>query len=100
MYKIMAFIYQNNKQVKDEFRKMLIDKDVTMSQVAERLEIIPQQLNNRFNNKRISLSDLQAWLNTVIWERILGISHFIYRAGTYPAYYFVFLFPVLPPSCR
>ena len=65
MYEIMAFIYQNNKQVKDEFRKMLIDKDVTMSQVAERLDIIPQQLNNRFNNKRISLSDLQSWLNTV-----------------------------------
>ena len=51
------FIRTINK-LKDEFRKMLIDKDVTMSQVAERLDIIPQQLNNRFNNKRISLSDL------------------------------------------
>ena len=39
----MAFIYQNNKQVKDEFRKMLIDKDVTMSQVAERLDLIPDR---------------------------------------------------------
>lgn len=61
----MGFVYQNNRQVKDEFKKMLIDKNIKMSQVAERLDIIPQQLNNRFNNKRISLSDLQSWLDTV-----------------------------------
>ena len=61
----MSFTYQNNKQIKDEFRKMLIDKDITMAQVAERLEIVPQQLNNRFNNKRIALADLQAWLDVV-----------------------------------
>lgn len=61
----MPFTYKNNRQVKDEFKKMLIDKDVTMSEVAERLEIIPQQLNNRFNNKRLALADLQAWLDVV-----------------------------------
>ena len=59
----MPFIYQNNKQVKSEFKKMLIDKDITMSQIAEKLDIIPQQLNNRFNNKRIALTDLQTWLD-------------------------------------
>lgn len=61
----MPFNYQNNKQVKDEFKKMLIDKDITMSQVAEKLDIVPQQLNNRFNNKRIALADLQTWLDVV-----------------------------------
>lgn len=61
----MPFIYKDNKQVKDQFKKMAIDKDVTLSEVAERLEIIPQQLNNRFNNKRIALTDLQAWLDVL-----------------------------------
>lgn len=61
----MSFIYQNNKQIKDEFKKMLIDKNVTMTQVAERLDILPQQLNNRFNNKRIALADLQSWLDVI-----------------------------------
>lgn len=36
-----------------------------MSEVAERLDIIPQQLNNRFNNKRMALTDLQAWTDAV-----------------------------------
>lgn len=61
----MPFVYKNNKQIKDEFKKVLIDKDITMSQVAERLDILPQQLNNRFNNKRLAFTDLKSWLNTV-----------------------------------
>lgn len=61
----MSFIYRDNKQIKDEFKKILIDKNISMVQVAGRLDIIPQQLNNRFNNKRIALSDLQSWLDAV-----------------------------------
>lgn len=61
----MSFLYRDNKQVRDEFKKMLIDKNISMVQVAGRLEIVPQQLNNRFNNKRIALSDLQSWLDAV-----------------------------------
>lgn len=61
----MSFIYKDNKQVRDEIKKMLIDKNISMVQVAGRLNIVPQQLNNRFNNKRIALSDLQSWLDAV-----------------------------------
>ena len=61
----MPFLYKDNKQIKDEFKKMLIDKNISMVQVAGNLNIIPQQLNNRFNNKRIALSDLHSWLDAV-----------------------------------
>lgn len=59
----MSFLYRDNKQVRDELKKMLIDKNISMVQVAGKLEILPQQLNNRLNNKRVALSDLQSWLD-------------------------------------
>ena len=57
------FIYKDNKQVKNEFKKIVIDENITMSIVADKLGIVPQQLNNKFNNSRLALSDLKEWLN-------------------------------------
>lgn len=62
------FKYEDNKQVKNEFKKIVIDEDITMSEVAERLEIVPQQLNNKFNNSRLALSDLKEWLAIIGYE--------------------------------
>ena len=62
------FVYENNKQVKNEFRKLTIDNDITMSMVADRLGIVPQQLNNKFNNSRLALSDLNEWLHCIGYE--------------------------------
>lgn len=42
------FTYENNKQVKNEFKKILIDEEITMASVASILNIVPQQLNNKF----------------------------------------------------
>lgn len=55
------FKYENNRQVKNEFKKKVIDQNTTMSSVAEKCGMIPQQLNNRFGNARLSLSDLAEW---------------------------------------
>ena len=62
------FIYEDNKQVKNEFKKIIIDKNITMTTVADRLGIVPQQLNNKFNNSRLALSDLKEWLNCIDYE--------------------------------
>lgn len=62
------FVYTDNKQVKNEFKKIVIDENITMSEVAERLDIVPQQLNNKFNNSRLALSDLKEWLNCIGYE--------------------------------
>ena len=62
------FVYTDNKQVKNEFRKLTIDNDITMSMVADRLGIVPQQLNNKFNNSRLALSDLNEWLRCIGYE--------------------------------
>lgn len=62
------FKYEDNKQVKNEFKKIVIDENITMSEVADRLEIVPQQLNNKFNNSRLALSDLKKWLAIIGYE--------------------------------
>lgn len=62
------FIYEDNKQVKNEFKKVVIDENITMSIVADKLGIVPQQLNNKFNNNRLALSDLKEWLNCIGYE--------------------------------
>lgn len=61
----MSFIYTDNKQLKNEFKKLTIDNNITMSEVASRCNLIPQQLNNRFNNSRIAFSDLKQYLNSI-----------------------------------
>ena len=62
------FVYTDNKQVKNEFKKLTIDNNITMSMVADRLGIVPQQLNNKFNNSRLALSDLKQWLNIIGYD--------------------------------
>ena len=62
------FIYEDNKQGKNEFKKIVIDENITMSEVAAKLDIVPQQLNNKFNNSRLALSDLKQWLAIIGYE--------------------------------
>ena len=65
------FIYENNKQVKNEFKKVAIDKNISMAEIARKCDMIPQQLNNRFNNTRLALSDLNEWCNAMGCDLII-----------------------------
>ena len=65
------FIYLDNKQVKKEFKKIVMDENITMSEVAKKLDILPQQLNNRFGNARLALSDLSEWLNVIGYDLVV-----------------------------
>ena len=62
------FTYKDNQQVKSEFKKILINKGITMCQVASGLNMVPQQLHNKFNNSRLALSDLGEWLHSIGYE--------------------------------
>ena len=50
-------IYTNVLKLRDELKKLLIDCGMTQRQVAERLNISPQQLSNLFSKKNFSLDD-------------------------------------------
>lgn len=59
------FKYENNKQVKNEFKKIAIDQNMSMTDISKKCNLIPQQLNNRFNNNRLALSDLAIWCDAM-----------------------------------
>lgn len=69
----MSFLYTDNKQVKNEFKKMAIDCNMSMTDIASKCDMIPQQLNNRFNNARLALSDLKQWCNAMDCDLVIDI---------------------------
>ena len=58
--------------MKNEFKKKVIDCNMTMTEVAKKCGIVPQQLNNKFNNNRLALSDLKEWCNILDCDLIIN----------------------------
>lgn len=65
------FKYDNNEQVKIEFKKTVVSEKKTMTSVVNKCGMIPQQLNNKFNNERIGLNDLSNWLDAIGYDLYL-----------------------------
>lgn len=62
----MTFDYTDSNQIKDNYKTLLKSKGFTMKRASELIGLsTPQQLNNKFNNKRLSLEDLAAALDAV-----------------------------------
>ena len=55
----------DNKQIKIEFKKLLIDENITAVAVANKLNISDNQLNNTFNKVNLSFNDIYKMLNTI-----------------------------------
>lgn len=68
----IMFIYEDNSQVKKEFKKTAIDQDITLVSIAEKCGINRQQLNNKFNNTRLALSDLSEWCDAMNCDLVIG----------------------------
>lgn len=62
----MTFDYTDNTQLKENYKVLLKSKGFTMKKTSELIGLsTPQQLNNKFNNKRLSLEDLATALDAV-----------------------------------
>lgn len=62
----MTFDYTDNTQLKENYKVLLKSKGFTMKKDSELIGLsTPQQLNNKFNNKRLSLEDLATALDAV-----------------------------------
>ena len=53
----MPFIYETNKQLIIELKKLMLENKVSQRQIAERLGITPQGLTKLFNKKNFSFED-------------------------------------------
>lgn len=63
------FSYEDNKQLKEIYKELLKKNGLTMLEASKLLGLsTPQQLNNKFNNKKISLSDLKKFLSIIGYD--------------------------------
>ena len=53
------FDFQNSEQFKTDYRKYLENNGISSARVARKIGISPQQLNNIWNNKELTLHDVQ-----------------------------------------
>lgn len=67
------FRYESNHQVKQEIKKILIDKNISAKKVSDTLCIKPQQYNNIFNKKNLSLADLKKITDAIDCELYIEI---------------------------
>ena len=53
------FIYENNDQLKKELKKLVIDSGMTQKEVAEKIEVKPQQYTNIVNKENLAFRDVK-----------------------------------------
>lgn len=53
------FIYEDNEQLKKELKKLVIDSGMTQKEVAEKMEVKPQQYNNIVNKENLAFRDVK-----------------------------------------
>ena len=53
------FIYKDNDQLKKELKKLVIDSGMTQKEVAEKMEVKPQQYINIVNKENLAFRDVK-----------------------------------------
>ena len=53
------FIFSDNDQLKKELKKIIIDAGLTQKEIAEKMEVKPQQYTNIVNKKNLSFEDVK-----------------------------------------
>lgn len=63
--------YENNEQIKKEFKKILIDNGIKQQFIADQLNISKQSLNLLLNKKHLNFDDLKKLLNCIDYDLII-----------------------------
>lgn len=53
------FTYTDNEQLKKELKKLVIDSGMTQKEVAEKMEVKPQQYTNIVNKENLAFRDVK-----------------------------------------
>ena len=53
------FTYIDNEQLKRELKKLVIDSGMTQKEVAEKMEVKPQQYTNIVNKENLAFRDVK-----------------------------------------
>lgn len=57
------FEYENNEQLKNELKKIIIDCGTTNKAIADKLEMTPQTYQHLINKKQFSFADMKRIAN-------------------------------------
>ena len=55
----------DNKQIKNEIKKLIIDENITFTEISEKLNISKNQLNNTFNKVNLSFNDIYKFIDCI-----------------------------------
>ena len=55
----------DNKQIKNEIKKLIIDENITFTEISEKLNISKNQLNNTFNKVNLSFNDIYKIMDVI-----------------------------------
>lgn len=68
----MSVQYKNNEQVIIEIKKLMLEKQISQREIAERLNIKPQGLTKLFNKKNFGFEDAQKILSAIGYDLIIN----------------------------
>lgn len=63
--------YHSREQLVIEFKKLLLDKQISQREAADRLNITPQALTKIFNKQNFSFDDMQKLLSAVDYQMLV-----------------------------
>ena len=67
----MSVQYKNNEQIIIEIKKLMLEKQISQREIAERLNIKPQGLTKLFNKKNFGFEDAQKILSAIGYDLII-----------------------------
>ena len=70
----MSIIYKNNQQIVIEIKKLMLEKQVSHRDIAERLNIKPQGLTKLLNKINFGFEDAEKVLSALVYDLVLDFS--------------------------
>lgn len=67
----MSVQYKNNEQIVIEIKKLMLEKQISQREIAERLNIKPQGLTKLLNKKKFGFEDAQKILSAIGYDLII-----------------------------
>jgi transcriptional regulator with XRE-family HTH domain len=71
---VKLMLYNDNEQLVIELKKLLIDNKCSQRDIAKKMGISPQALQNLLNKKQLSFSDMKKVLDCINYDLLVEFS--------------------------
>ena len=70
----MSIVYENNQQIVIEIKKLMLEKQISQREIAEKLGIKPQGLTKLLTKKNFGFEDAEKVLSALGYDLVLDFS--------------------------